>query len=198
MKLAGSVEGVNRPRSSKSGSRSSGRSSGRSTAHSSSYPRSARLGETLREVLADELVRIDDERLAFVTITRIDVDPEMNRAVVFYDSLAGEDGDREILEAFSTHRIRLQGSIGRQVRAKKTPILSFRPDEVIRSAERIEKILKDNPSPIRSDQINEDNYDPRKIGHITKVDVDQTVGVSNTGETENPLADAGDDDDGTS
>ncbi len=154
---------VNRPRSSKSGSRSSGRSSSRSVGNAPSYPRAARLGETLREVLADELVRIDDERLAFVTITRIDVDPEMNRAVVFYDSLAGEDGDAEILEAFSRHRIRLQSSIARQVRAKKTPILSFRPDEVIRSAERIEKILKDNPSPIRSDFINEENYDPRKI-----------------------------------
>jgi ribosome-binding factor A len=123
----------------------------------------------LREVLADEMVRIDDERLAFVTITRIDVDPEMNRAVVFYDSLSGEEGDIEILESFAGHRIRLQGAIARQVRAKKTPILSFRPDEVIRSAERIERILKDNPSPIRSDLINEDNYDPKKIGDIKRL-----------------------------
>lgn len=155
---------VNRPRSSKSSSRSSGRSASRSSGSSPAYPRAARLGETLREVLADELVRIDDERLEFVTITRIDVDPEMNRAVVFYDSLAGEEGDAGILEAFSGHRIRLQSSIARQVRAKKTPILSFRPDEVIRSAERIEKILKENPSPLRSDQLNEENYDPKKIG----------------------------------
>jgi ribosome-binding factor A len=118
----------------------------------------------LREVLADEMVRIDDERLGFVTITRIDVDPEMNRAVVFYDSLAGEDGDVEILGAFAGHRIRLQGAIARQVRAKKTPILSFRPDEVIRSAERIERILKENPSPISPDPFNEANYDPKKIG----------------------------------
>jgi len=49
------------------------------------------LGETLREVLADELVRIDDERLEFVTVTRVEVDPEMNRGIVFFDSLAGED-----------------------------------------------------------------------------------------------------------
>ena len=46
------------------------------------YPRSARLGESLREVIADELVRIDDERLAFVTVTRVEVDSEMNRGVV--------------------------------------------------------------------------------------------------------------------
>src|SRR5882757_8102514 len=87
------------------------------------YPRTARLNESLREVIAEELTRIDDERLALVTVTAIDVDPEMNRAIVFFDSLAGVDGDPEILEAFAEHRVRLQGSIGRQVRAKKTPIL---------------------------------------------------------------------------
>ena len=37
--------------------------------------------------------------------------------------------------------MRIQGSIARQVRSKKTPILSFRPDEVIRSAEHIERVL---------------------------------------------------------
>ena len=107
------------------------------------YPRTARLNESLREVIAEELIRIDDERLSLVAITAIDVDPEMNRAVVFFDSLVGEDGDEEILAAFADHRVRLQGSIGRQVRAKKTPILSFRPDLAIRAAERIEAILHD-------------------------------------------------------
>jgi len=38
--------------------------------------------------------------------------------------------------------VRLQSSIGRQIRAKKTPILQFRPDSVIRSAERIDEILR--------------------------------------------------------
>ncbi|MGE5210456.1 MAG: 30S ribosome-binding factor RbfA [Acidobacteriota bacterium] len=106
------------------------------------YSRSARVSTTLQEIIADELVRIDDERLAFVSVTDIDVDPELNRAIVFYDSLAGEEGDAEILEAFAQHRVRLQSSIARQIRAKKTPILDFRPDMVIRSAARIDDILK--------------------------------------------------------
>ncbi len=106
------------------------------------YPRSARVGATLQEIIADELVRIDDERLTFVTVTGIDVDPELNRAIVFFDSLDGEEGDAEIVEAFAEHRVRLQGSIARQIRAKKTPILDFRPDMAIRSAERIDDILR--------------------------------------------------------
>ncbi len=106
------------------------------------YPRSARVGETLREIIAEDLVRFDDERLAFVTITGIDVDPELNRAIVFFDSLAGEDGDEEIIEALGEYRIRLQSSIARQIKAKKTPILEFRPDIAIRSSERIDEILR--------------------------------------------------------
>ena len=107
------------------------------------YPRTARLNESLREVIAEELIRIDDERLGLVAITAIDVDPEMNRAIVFYDSLVGEDGDDEIGAALADHRVRIQSAVGRQVRAKKTPILSFKPDDAIRAADRIERVLRD-------------------------------------------------------
>lgn len=115
-------------------------------ARSQSRPgnKAVRRGELLREVIASELVLIDDERLHWIAITKVDVDSEMNRAYVYYDSMAGEAGDPEILEALGEHRRRLQSSIGRQVRAKKTPVLEFRPDEVIRSAERIERILRDS------------------------------------------------------
>jgi ribosome-binding factor A len=107
------------------------------------YPRTARLNESLREVIADELTRIDDERLHMVTITGVDVDPEMNRALVYFDSLADEGGDVTILEALAGFRVRIQASVARQVRSKKTPILHFRPDETIRAANRIEQILHD-------------------------------------------------------
>jgi ribosome-binding factor A len=115
----------------------------RSNTSTHRYPRTARLNETLREVIADELTRIDDERLDMVTITAIDVDPEMNRANVFFDSLAGEEGDAQILETLGAYRVRIQASVGRQIRSKKTPILHFKPDEAIRSADRIEQILHD-------------------------------------------------------
>jgi ribosome-binding factor A len=113
-----------------------------STSSNHRYPRTARLNQSLREVLAEELVKIDDERLDLVTFTAIDVDAEMNRATVFFDSLSGEAGDEDILAALNAHRVRLQGAVGRQVRAKKTPILTFKPDVVIRSAEHIEQILQ--------------------------------------------------------
>jgi ribosome-binding factor A len=112
-------------------------------------PRTARLSELLREVLAEELGRIDDERLELVSITMIDVDADLNRAIVYFDSLSGEAGDATVLGALGAHRRRLQAAIGGQIHARKTPVLQFRPDDVIRSAERIEETLRRNPPPER-------------------------------------------------
>ena len=82
--------------------------------------------------------------MSFVTVTGIEVDNELNRAHVYFDSLAGEDGDDEIIEALRRTAIRLQSSIAKQIRAKKTPILDFRPDIALRSAERIDDILRED------------------------------------------------------
>jgi len=106
-------------------------------------PRTARLGQVLREIVGEELERIDDERLEHVHVTAVDVDADLNRAIVYYDSLTGEAGDPDVLEAFATLRVRLQAAVGRQLHARKTPILEFRPDDVLRSAERIDSILRD-------------------------------------------------------
>ena len=64
-------------------------------------PRTARLNELLREIVAEELERIDDERLELVTVTDVDVDADLNRAMVCFDSLAGEAGDADVLEALA-------------------------------------------------------------------------------------------------
>ena len=106
-------------------------------------PRTARLGQVLREIVGEELERIDDERLEHVHVTTVDVDADLNRAIVYYDSLTGEAGDPDVLEAFAALRVRLQAAVGRQLHARKTPILEFRPDDVLRSAERIDSILRD-------------------------------------------------------
>ena len=106
------------------------------------YPRTARLNQLLHEIVADALERLDDERLVLVTVLRVEVDPDLRRAQVYVDSPAGADGDTDVLEALAEHRIRLQGAIARQARMKRTPELSFRPDDVERGAARLEEIIR--------------------------------------------------------
>ncbi len=107
------------------------------------YPRTARLNRLFQEILAEELERIDDERLEMVTITAVDCDSALVRAVVLYDNPGGADDDAEVLEGLGEARSRLQAAIARQARVKHTPELVFRPDDVLRGAERLEEVLRD-------------------------------------------------------
>jgi ribosome-binding factor A len=106
------------------------------------YPRTARLNTLVREILGEELERIGDERLEFVTLTSVVVDGDLKRAVAYYDHSRGEEAEEEIQQAFSDLRGRLQSAVGRQAKVKRTPELRFETDTVLRNAERIEQVLR--------------------------------------------------------
>jgi ribosome-binding factor A len=106
------------------------------------YPRTARINELVQQILADELERLDDDRLVLVTVMSVEVDPDLRHATVFVDTPEGGVRDEDVLAALDEHRIRLQAAVGRQTRLKRTPTLGFRPDEVERSAARLEDVLR--------------------------------------------------------
>lgn len=104
--------------------------------------RTARVGELIRRIVAEAMEELDDDRLSMVSVTEVNVDRDLHRAVVWFTSLADtEDVDLGILEAFEEHSPRLRRAVGDQARLRKTPMLVFRPDTVVRSAERIERLL---------------------------------------------------------
>ena len=103
------------------------------------YARSLRINQVLREVLAEELERLADadERLRLLTITSVETAPDLRNATVFLSTL-GE----EAAEALEERRNQLQGMIGRQVRIKRTPRLSFVADPAVRSGAAVEEALR--------------------------------------------------------
>jgi ribosome-binding factor A len=103
------------------------------------YPRSARVNEVLREVLAETLERLADadERLALLTITAVQTDPDLRRAKVLFASLSNEGR-----EALDQVRVRLQATVARQVRLKWTPQLSFDSDPAVSTGQRVEELLR--------------------------------------------------------
>ncbi len=104
--------------------------------------RSSRLNELLREIIAEELTRIDDERLDWVSVTHVRTDRSLDRAVVSFTAALGDiDDEFALVEVFEEHRKRLQGAIGRQTSLRRTPPLSFEPDLHLRNANRIEDLL---------------------------------------------------------
>lgn len=104
--------------------------------------RSSRLNELLREIIAEELNRIDDERLDWVSITHVRTDRSLDRAVVMFTAALGDiDDEFALVEVFEEHRKRLQSAIGRQTNLRRTPPLLFEPDLHLRNATRIENLI---------------------------------------------------------
>jgi ribosome-binding factor A len=106
------------------------------------YPRSARVNEILREVLADELERLEDhdERLGLLTVTAVQCDPDLRHALVLFSSLGEEEE-----QALADVRVRLQAAVSTQVRLKRTPQLRFAADPAVAEGLKIEEILRRLP-----------------------------------------------------
>jgi len=119
------------------------------------YDRTDRLNELLVRILAEELERLDDDRLLLATVTGVETDRDLSRAKVF---VTGEAPDDELLEALDEHRGRLQRAIGDQARVRRVPPLVFVADDTVRSADRIEAILRELEEPGRpEDPVSEDD-----------------------------------------
>ena len=106
--------------------------------HARQYPRTARLNELLREILGRR-ARAPRRRppRAGHHHRRSTSTATCDRAVVFYDSLAGEDGDEEVLEALDEARRGLQAAVGRQARIRAhAPSCSSAPTTAIRDRRR--------------------------------------------------------------
>ena len=104
--------------------------------------RTDRVGEEFREVLAEEIPKLKDPRVGFVTVTSVDVAPDLKRALVYY-TVFGEERDRKAtraaLRSASGH---LRRVIGREVRLKFLPELDFKEEGSVEGVGRVEELLK--------------------------------------------------------
>lgn len=112
------------------------------------YPRTARVNEVMLEVLADELERMSDPRLELVTLTGVDVSRDLAVAKVYYSTMAASAAaDVDSVAEDAGHALRsaashLRGLVGRQMRIRQVPRLTFIPDPGILAGQRIEEILR--------------------------------------------------------
>ena len=104
------------------------------------YARTLRINEVVREALADDLERLSDPRLEMVTITGVDVSPDLHNATVWYTALGEHEGSTS--DALRAAAPKLRATLGRQVRLKYLPLLQFREDPAIETGQRVEEIIR--------------------------------------------------------
>ncbi len=104
------------------------------------FPRSARVNEVVREVLAEEIERMSDPRLDLVTLTGVDVSADLREAAVYYSTLGSSEDAAAGLRSAAPH---LRTVLGREVRLKYLPRLSFTEDPGVLQGRRVEELLRD-------------------------------------------------------
>lgn len=107
------------------------------------YPRAARVNEVVLEVLAEELERLSDPGLGFVTLTGAEVTPDLRRSTVYYSVLGSPEQHHFTAEALRRAGPHFRAVLGRQVRLKYVPDLVFVEDPSVAHAERVEQIIRE-------------------------------------------------------
>ncbi len=101
--------------------------------------------ERVCEVLKRELGQIITREITFssplVTVSAVDITPDLKNAHVFVSALGDERQRRDALETLEKHRVPLQHELARRITLKHTPHLHFKLDESIERGIRVLGIL---------------------------------------------------------
>ena len=109
-----------------------------------SSQRPTRVGEQIREDLTELISRqVHDPGIGFITITRVNVTPDLQQARVYYTTLGDDKARRDTRRALERASPFLRRQLGRRLRLRRIPELQFFYDESIERHDRIERILQD-------------------------------------------------------
>jgi len=86
---------------------------------------------------------VHDPGIGFVTITRVQVTPDLQHARIHYTSLGDDKARGNTARALARATVFLRRQIGSRLRLKRVPELEFLYDESIAGQDRIERLLND-------------------------------------------------------
>lgn len=103
-----------------------------------------RVGEQLKKELSDIFQReLKDPRIGFLTVTHVDVTGDLQQAKVYISVLGDEQEKEETLNAIAKASGFIRSEVGKRIRLRHTPELSFHFDESIEYGSKIEKLLEE-------------------------------------------------------
>lgn len=114
------------------------------------YSRTLRIDSQLQRELADLVRReLSDPRVAGVTITRVDVSPDLRNATVRVSKLGDDAAVTAAVKALGRATPRLRHLLGGRLRLRLIPELRFAPDNALREGDRVVDLIR---SAVRADE----------------------------------------------
>ena len=118
--------------------------------------RTERLGEEIREEVAQLIVgELKDPRIGFVTVTRVEVTPDLRTARVYVGVLGTEKQRQASLTGLRQATGFLRRALGQSLRLRYTPELVFTYDEGLEASDRVAQLLAEISRP--ADPANSDD-----------------------------------------
>ncbi len=97
------------------------------------------LQEGISEILRTE---IDDPLIGFVTITGVDISPDLKHARVYFSVLGDDQAKLETTRGVRRAVKRIRGLVAKRMALRHVPALRFELDETAERAQRIEELLR--------------------------------------------------------
>jgi ribosome-binding factor A len=116
--------------------------------------------DEVSEILATEM---KDPRLGMVSITRVEMSPDLRYATLFA-SVYGDDAEQQdTLQALSGASGFIRRILAPRLRIRHIPSIRFRLDHSMEHAEQITRTLHDiGTSPVEDESDNDDSDDPER------------------------------------
>jgi ribosome-binding factor A len=105
-----------------------------------------RLAEEIREAIAGLLsTGLKDPRIGFVTVIRVDLTADLRLARVYVGVLGGTTERSKTLEGLKQAAGYIRRELGRRIKIRHTPEITFVYDTGLEATDRVAQILADNP-----------------------------------------------------
>ncbi len=120
-----------------------------------------RVADQIRAEVSSMISRdLQDPGIGFVTITRVQVSPDLQHARVFYTSLGDSAARKNTTRALEHASSFMRREIGQRLRLRRSPELEFIFDESIGHQDRIEQLLQElKAEPAAGTDTNDDDSD---------------------------------------
>ena len=113
--------------------------------------RMRRVNELVREVVAEAVTDLKDPRIGLVTVTGVEIAPDLRAGTVFFSVFGSEKKRRASEAALARAHGFLQSRVARELKLKRTPQLTFEYDPTVEHGVRISKLIDELAPDAHSD-----------------------------------------------
>jgi ribosome-binding factor A len=102
------------------------------------------VADQIRAEISQLLAReVHDPGIGFLTVTRVQVSPDLQLARVYYTTIGSDTQRRATVKALQRATPFLRHQIGKRLRLRRVPVLEFFFDKSVENQARVEELLRE-------------------------------------------------------